>query len=48
MMVYRKQSYDDQDDGYILKAVQTQQYIMFPAPIAFLNDELKVELGMKS
>jgi hypothetical protein len=24
-----------------------QQYIMFPAHIAFLNDELKAELGMK-
>jgi hypothetical protein len=48
MMVYSKQSYDDQDDGRILKAAQKQQYIMFPAPISFLNDELKVELGMKA
>jgi hypothetical protein len=32
-----------------LKAAQKQQYIMmFPAPIAFLNDELKAEIGMKS
>jgi hypothetical protein len=30
-----------------LKAAQKQQYIMFPALIAFLNDELKAELGMK-
>jgi hypothetical protein len=48
MAVYSKQSYDDQDDGRILKAAREQQYIMFPAPIAFLNDECKVELGMKS
>jgi hypothetical protein len=39
MMVYSKQSYDDQYDGHILKAVWKQQYIMCPAPIAFLNDE---------
>jgi hypothetical protein len=38
MTVYSKQSSDDQDDGRILKAVQKQQYIMFPSPIAFLND----------
>jgi hypothetical protein len=31
-----------------LKAAQKQQYIMFTAPIAFLNDEFKAELGMKS
>jgi hypothetical protein len=48
MAVYSKQSYEDQDDGHILKVVRKQQYIMFPAPIAFLNDELKSELGMKS
>jgi hypothetical protein len=48
MMVYNKQSYEDQDDGHILKAARKQQYIIFPAPIAFLNDELKAELGMKS
>jgi hypothetical protein len=48
MTVYSKQSYDNQDDGHILKVVRKQQYIMFPAPIAFLNDELKSELGMKS
>jgi hypothetical protein len=46
--VYSKQSYDDQDDGSILKAAHKQQYIMFHAPITFLNDELKAELGMKS
>jgi hypothetical protein len=38
MTVYSKQSYDDQDDGRILKAERNQKYIMFPAPIAFLND----------
>jgi hypothetical protein len=48
MTVYSKQSYEDQDDGRILKAARKQQYLMFPAPIAFLNDELKAELGMKS
>jgi hypothetical protein len=48
MTVYSKQSYDDQDDGRILKTARKQQYIMFSAPIAFLNDELKAELGMKS
>jgi hypothetical protein len=48
MTVYSKQSYEDQDDGHILKVARKQQYIMFPAPIAFLNDELKAELEMKS
>jgi hypothetical protein len=48
MTVYNKQSYEDQDDGRILKAARKQQYIMFPAPIASLNHELKGELGMKS
>jgi hypothetical protein len=48
MTVYSKQSYEDQEDGRILKASRKQQYIMFPAPIAFINDELKAELGMKS
>jgi hypothetical protein len=47
MTVYSKQSYEDQDDVHILKAARKQQCIMFPAPIAFLADELKVELGMK-
>jgi hypothetical protein len=41
MTVYSKHIYDDQDDGRILKAARKQQYIMFPAPIAFLDDELK-------
>jgi hypothetical protein len=48
MTVFSKQNYEDQDDGCILKAARKQQYIMFPAPICFLNDELKTELGMKS
>jgi hypothetical protein len=48
MTVFSKQNYEDQDDGRILKAARKQQYIMFPAPIAFLNDELKAELGMKT
>jgi hypothetical protein len=48
MKVYSKQSYDDQDDGHILKSARKQQYIMFPPPIAVLNDELKAELVIKS
>jgi hypothetical protein len=48
MTVYSKQSYDDQDDGCILKDAWKQQYIIFPAPIASLEDELKSELGMKA
>jgi hypothetical protein len=48
MMAYSKQSYEDQYDGRILKAAWKEKYIMFPAPISFLNDELKAELGMKS
>jgi hypothetical protein len=31
-----------------LKAARKKQYIIFPAPIEFLNDELKAELGMKT
>jgi hypothetical protein len=30
-----------------MKAARKQQYIMFPAPISFLDDELKAEIGMK-
>jgi hypothetical protein len=48
MTVYSKINYDDQDDGRILKSARKQQYIMFPAPIVFLNDELKAELGIKT
>jgi hypothetical protein len=48
MTVHSKINYDDQDDGRILKAARKQQYIMFPAPIAFLNDKLKEELGTKT
>jgi hypothetical protein len=48
MTVFSKQSYDNQDDGRILKASWKQQYIMCPANIAFLNDDLKSELGMKA
>jgi hypothetical protein len=44
VVVYSKNSYDDHDDGRVLKAAREQQYIMFPAPIAFLNDELKADL----
>jgi hypothetical protein len=47
MTVFSKKNYEDPDDGRILKAARKQQHIMFPAPIAFLNDELKAELGMK-
>jgi hypothetical protein len=31
-----------------MKAARKQQYIMCPAPIYYLDDELKAELGMKS
>jgi hypothetical protein len=48
MTVFSKQNYEDQDEGHIMKAAGKQQYIMFPAPISFLNGELKAELGMKS
>jgi hypothetical protein len=48
MTAYSKINYDEQDDGRILKAARKQQYIMFPAPIAFLNHELKSELRMKT
>jgi hypothetical protein len=48
MTVYSKHIYEDKDDGRILKASRKQQHDLFPAPIAFLNDELKAELGMKS
>jgi hypothetical protein len=48
MMVHSKINYDDQDDGRILMAARKQKYIMFSAPILFLNDELKGGLGMKT
>jgi hypothetical protein len=48
MTVFSKHNYEDPDDGRILKAARKQQYIMFPAPISFLNDELKAELRMKT
>jgi hypothetical protein len=48
MTVFSKQNYEDQDDGRILKEARKKQYIMFPAPITFLNDELKEELRMKT
>jgi hypothetical protein len=47
MTVLSKQNYED-DDGRIIKAARKQKYIMFPAPISFLDDELNAELGMKS
>jgi hypothetical protein len=47
MTVLSKQNYED-DGGRITKAARKQQYIMFPATISFLDDELKAELGMKS
>jgi hypothetical protein len=46
MTAYSKHSYDDQDYGHILKAARKKLYIMFPAPIALLKDELKAELGI--
>jgi hypothetical protein len=47
MKVLSTQNYED-DDGRIMKAARKQQYIMFSAPIYFLDDELKAELGMKA
>jgi hypothetical protein len=41
MKVYSKQSYEDQDDGRILKVARKQQHILFPDPIAFLNNAFK-------
>jgi hypothetical protein len=46
MTVFSKENYED--DDRIMKAVRKQQYIMCPAPISFLDDELKAELGMKN
>jgi hypothetical protein len=46
MTVFSKDNYED--DGHIMKAARKQQYVMFPAPISFLDDELKAELGMKA
>jgi hypothetical protein len=48
MTVFSERNYEDQGDGRIMKAARKQQYIMFPAPISFLNDKLKAELRMKS
>jgi hypothetical protein len=48
MTFYSKKSYEDQYYGRILKAARKQQYIIFPAPSAFLNNKLKSELGMKA
>jgi hypothetical protein len=48
MTVYSKVSYDEQDDGRILKVARKQQCIMFPASTAFLNDKVKAELDMKT
>jgi hypothetical protein len=47
MTVFSKHNYED-DGGSIMKAARKQEYIMFPAPISFLDDELKAELGMKA
>jgi hypothetical protein len=46
MTVFSKHNYEE-DDGRILKAARKQQYMMCPAPISFLDEELKSELGMK-
>jgi hypothetical protein len=43
MTVFSKENYED--DGRIMKVARKQQCIMFPAPISFLDDELKAELG---
>jgi hypothetical protein len=41
MTVFSKQSYEDKYDGRILNAARKQQYIICPAPISFLKDDLK-------
>jgi hypothetical protein len=46
-MVLSKQNYE-YDDRRIMKTARKQQYIIFPAPISFLDDELKAELGIKA
>jgi hypothetical protein len=46
MTVFSKDNYED--DGRIMKAARKQQYIMLPAPIYFLDDELKAKLGMNA
>jgi multimeric flavodoxin WrbA len=38
MTVFSKENYED--DDRIMKAARKQQYIMFLAPIYFLDDEL--------
>jgi hypothetical protein len=48
MKVYSEKCHDDQNDGSILMAALKQHYIMFPAPITFINDEFKAELRMKA
>jgi hypothetical protein len=47
MTFLSKQNYEE-DDWRIMKEARKQQYIIFPAPISFLDDELKAELGMKA
>jgi hypothetical protein len=47
MTVFSKQNYEE-DDGRFMTAERKQQYIMFPAPISLLDDELKAELDMKT
>jgi hypothetical protein len=47
MTVFSKPNYKE-DDGRIIKAARKQQYIIFPAPTYFLDDELKAELSMKA
>jgi hypothetical protein len=47
MTVFSKQNYEE-DDGRIIKVARKQKYIMFHAPISFLDDKLKAELSMKA
>jgi hypothetical protein len=47
MMDFSKHNYEE-DDGRIMKAGRKQQYIMFPALISLIDDELKAEIGMKT
>jgi hypothetical protein len=47
MMVFNKKN-NEEDDRRIMKAERKQHYIIFVAPISFLDEELKADLGMKA
>jgi hypothetical protein len=48
MTIFSKQSYEE-GDGRIMKAARKQHYIMFPAPISFLDDDFPIfELSIRA